>query len=70
MSQTNIDVSRLGKPDVSRLDWAKGDGLVPAIVQHADEQVVRSAAEVTEGEALTVRFAEDQVGVIVGQPPG
>ncbi len=41
-----------------------------AIVQHADEQVVRSAAEVTEGEALTVRFAEDQVGVIVGQPPG
>jgi exodeoxyribonuclease VII large subunit len=41
-----------------------------AIVQHADEQVVRSAAEVTEGEALTVRFAEDEVGVIVGQPPG
>jgi len=34
MSQTNIDVSRLGKPDVSRLDWAKGDGLLPAIVQH------------------------------------
>src|ERR1700761_184962 len=41
-----------------------------AIVQHEDERVVRSAAEVTDGEALTVRFAEDQVGVIVGQPPG
>ena len=41
-----------------------------AIVQHEDEHVVRSAAEVTEGEALNVRFAEDQVGVIVGQPPG
>ncbi len=41
-----------------------------AIVQHEDEHVVRSAAEVTMGEALTVRFAEDQVGVTVGQPPG
>jgi exodeoxyribonuclease VII large subunit len=41
-----------------------------AIVQHEDEHVVRSAAEVTEGEALTVRFAEDQVGVTVGLPPG
>ena len=41
-----------------------------AIVQHADDHVVRSAAEVTEGEALTVRFAEDQIGVTVGQPPG
>jgi len=41
-----------------------------AIVQHDDEQVVRSAAEVTMGEALTVRFAEDQIGVTVGQPPG
>jgi len=41
-----------------------------AIVQHEDEHVVRSAAEVTVGEALTVRFAEDQVGVTVGQPPG
>jgi exodeoxyribonuclease VII large subunit len=41
-----------------------------AIVQHADDHVVRSAAEVTEGEALTVRFAEDQIGVTAGQPPG
>ena len=41
-----------------------------AIVQHEDEHVVRSAAEVSEGEALTVRFAEDQVGVTVGQAPG
>ncbi|HXP53754.1 MAG TPA: exodeoxyribonuclease VII large subunit [Streptosporangiaceae bacterium] len=41
-----------------------------AIVQHEDEQVVRDAAEVTEGEALTVRFAEGQIGVIVGSPPG
>jgi exodeoxyribonuclease VII large subunit len=41
-----------------------------AIVQHADDQVVRGAAEVTEGEALTVRFAEDQIAVTVGQPPG
>jgi exodeoxyribonuclease VII large subunit len=41
-----------------------------AIVQHEDEQVVRDAAEVAEGEALTVRFAEGQIGVIVGSPPG
>lgn len=41
-----------------------------AIVQHADDHVVRSAAEVTEGEALTVRFAEDQIGVTAGPPPG
>jgi len=34
MSQTNIDVVRLEKADSSRLDWAKGDGLLPAIVQH------------------------------------
>ena len=34
MSQTNIDVVRLEKAYSSRLDWAKGDGLLPAIVQH------------------------------------
>jgi exodeoxyribonuclease VII large subunit len=34
-----------------------------AIVQHADDQVVRSAAQVTAGERLTVRFADDQLQV-------
>jgi exodeoxyribonuclease VII large subunit len=32
-----------------------------AITQHADGGVVRSAAEVTAGERLTVRFAEDEL---------
>jgi exodeoxyribonuclease VII large subunit len=34
-----------------------------AIVQHADASVVRSAAEVTAGESLNVRFAEDHLTV-------
>jgi len=34
-----------------------------AIVQHADDGVVRSAAEVDPGETLTVRFAADQLTV-------
>jgi exodeoxyribonuclease VII large subunit len=34
-----------------------------AIVQHRDDGVVRSAAEVSPGEALTVRFAADQLTV-------
>jgi exodeoxyribonuclease VII large subunit len=34
-----------------------------AIVQHTDDQVVRSAAQVTAGERLTVRFADDQLQV-------
>ena len=34
-----------------------------AIVQHADDQVVRSAAQVTAGERLTVRFADDHLQV-------
>jgi exodeoxyribonuclease VII large subunit len=34
-----------------------------AIVQHADASVVRSAAEVTAGETLNVRFAEDHLTV-------
>lgn len=28
------------RDDASRLDWAKGDGLLPAVVQHADSGVV------------------------------
>jgi exodeoxyribonuclease VII large subunit len=36
-----------------------------AIVQHADDGVVRSAAEAAPGEALTVRFAADQLTVRV-----
>jgi exodeoxyribonuclease VII large subunit len=40
-----------------------------AIVQHGDCSVVRSAAEVTPDEALTVRFADDQLTVIAGPPP-
>jgi exodeoxyribonuclease VII large subunit len=34
-----------------------------AIVQHADASVVRAGAEVAPGEALTLRFAEDQLAV-------
>jgi len=34
-----------------------------AIVQHADSAVVRAASEVSPGERLTVRFAEDQLVV-------
>jgi len=37
-----------------------------AIVQHRDATVVRSAADVVEGESLSVRFADDQVLVTVG----
>jgi exodeoxyribonuclease VII large subunit len=37
-----------------------------AIVQHRDDGVVRSAAEVKPGEMLTVRFAEDQLTVRAG----
>jgi exodeoxyribonuclease VII large subunit len=40
-----------------------------AIVQHADATVVRSAADVVPDEALTVRFADDQLAVTAGQPP-
>jgi exodeoxyribonuclease VII large subunit len=34
-----------------------------AIAQHADGGVVRSAAEVSGGELLTIRFAEDELTV-------
>ena len=37
-----------------------------AIVQHRNDGVVRSAAEVKQGETLTVRFAEDQLTVRAG----
>jgi exodeoxyribonuclease VII large subunit len=40
-----------------------------AIVQHADATVVRSAADVAPDEALTVRFADDQLAVTASQPP-
>jgi exodeoxyribonuclease VII large subunit len=40
-----------------------------AIVQHADAAVVRAAAEVSPGETLTVRFAEDQLRVTAAVPP-
>jgi exodeoxyribonuclease VII large subunit len=39
-----------------------------AIVTRADDGVVRSAAEVTGGEPLTLRFAEDQLEVTAGKP--
>ena len=41
-----------------------------AIVQHADDSVVRSAAEVADAEPLTVRFAEDQLSVTAARRPG
>jgi phosphoribosyl-AMP cyclohydrolase / phosphoribosyl-ATP pyrophosphohydrolase len=34
MSDSYTDISRLDNSDPSRLDWAKGEGLLPAIVQH------------------------------------
>src|SRR6516165_8253587 len=40
-----------------------------AIVQHGDASVVRSAAEVAPDEALTVRFADDQLAVTAARPP-
>ena len=39
-----------------------------AIVQHADDGVVRSAADVAPGESLTVRFAADQLAVTADPP--
>jgi exodeoxyribonuclease VII large subunit len=39
-----------------------------AIVQRGDASVVRSAAEVMPDEALTVRFADDQLAVTAGRP--
>jgi exodeoxyribonuclease VII large subunit len=40
-----------------------------AIVQHDDASVVRSAAEVAPDEPLTVRFADDQLGVTADRRP-
>jgi exodeoxyribonuclease VII large subunit len=40
-----------------------------AIVQRGDSSVVRSAAEVAPDEALTVRFADDQLTVTAGASP-
>jgi exodeoxyribonuclease VII large subunit len=39
-----------------------------AIVQQSDSAVVRSASQVAAGEALTIRFADDQLPVIAGEP--
>ena len=39
-----------------------------AIVQQADATVVLSAAQIGDGEELTVRFAADQLKVTAGQP--
>jgi exodeoxyribonuclease VII large subunit len=38
-----------------------------AIVQHADASVVRAAAEVSDGEVLDVRFADDHLQVTAGR---
>jgi exodeoxyribonuclease VII large subunit len=40
-----------------------------AIVQRADASVVMAAAEVSDGDRLTVRFAEDQLAVTAGGQP-
>lgn len=37
-----------------------------AIVQHGDTSVIRSAAEVTDGERITIRFEQDQLNVVAG----
>jgi exodeoxyribonuclease VII large subunit len=41
-----------------------------AIVQKPDSSVVRSAAEARAGDRLTLRFAEDSMGVVVGEEAG
>jgi exodeoxyribonuclease VII large subunit len=41
-----------------------------AIVQRGDASVVRAAADVSPGEALTLRFADDQLTVTSDQPAG
>jgi exodeoxyribonuclease VII large subunit len=41
-----------------------------AIVQKQDSTVVRSAEEVSPGEELTIRFAEDQLKARAGEPGG
>jgi exodeoxyribonuclease VII large subunit len=41
-----------------------------AIVQRPDASVVRAAADVTDGEVLTVRFAEDQLAVTAAESTG
>lgn len=38
-----------------------------AIVQHDDARVVRSAAEVTDGETLTIRFERDELNAVAGR---
>ena len=40
-----------------------------AIVQRDDDSVVRSAAGVAPDEPLTIRFADDQLGVTAGRRP-
>jgi exodeoxyribonuclease VII large subunit len=40
-----------------------------AIVQHEDARVVRSASEVAPDEPLTVRFADDELGVTANRRP-
>jgi exodeoxyribonuclease VII large subunit len=40
-----------------------------AIVQRDDDSVVRSAADVAPDEPLTIRFADDQLGVTAGRRP-
>jgi exodeoxyribonuclease VII large subunit len=40
-----------------------------AIVQRDDDSVVRSAADVAPEEPLTIRFADDQLGVTAGRRP-
>jgi exodeoxyribonuclease VII large subunit len=40
-----------------------------AIVQHEDARVVRSAGEVAPDEPLTVRFADDELGVTANRRP-
>jgi exodeoxyribonuclease VII large subunit len=41
-----------------------------AIVQQADSGVVTTATQVSDGDLLTVRFADDQLPVTAGQHPG
>jgi exodeoxyribonuclease VII large subunit len=41
-----------------------------AVVQHGDARVVRAAAQVGDGETLSIRFAGDQLTATAHRPDG
>jgi phosphoribosyl-ATP pyrophosphohydrolase/phosphoribosyl-AMP cyclohydrolase len=47
----------VNRGDLARLDWAKGDGLLPAVVQHADTGAVLMLGYMSR-EALAATLAD------------